>query len=65
MVRTLNLSLSDADYRTNVDAYAVAHSSAFIDDTFTRIDANIVGPLFASAYAKDDQIVAVIQVLLL
>ena len=37
--------MSDTDYRVNADAYAVAHSSAFVNDNYTRVGAEVEGTI--------------------
>ena len=56
------MTLSDSDYRINADGYAVAHSSAFVNDSHQRIGTSVKGPLYAAAYKNDKQTVTVIQV---
>jgi len=55
------LTLSDSDYRINADGYAVAHSSAFVNDSHHRIGTSVNGPLYAAAYKNKSETVAVIQ----
>ena len=56
------MTLSDSDYRINADGYAVAHSSAFVNDSHQRIETSVTGPLYAAAYRNEKQTVTVIQV---
>ena len=56
------MTLSDSDYRINADGYAVAHSSAFVNDSHHRIGTSVNGPLYAAAYKNKDETVTVIQV---
>ena len=56
------MTLSDSDYRINADGYAVAHSSAFVNDSHHRIETSVNGPLYAAAYKSKEETVTVIQV---
>lgn len=49
------LTLTDTDYRTNVDLWAVGHSSSFVPPMSTRIETTSIGNIvLATAYKRPD-----------
>ena len=44
------LTITPTDYRTNVDLWLVAHSSAFVKKGYIRVDSSTQGSVLAAAY---------------